>query len=213
MAEALGAECRLCEILPVAGMARSSCGYGRSAQAGGEAEEHAAARKAVIEASGASGGTCGCRRIYAQASADAEDGAAIGEWTVRSIMEEENLVARAARKKRRCSSCEGEISEAPTNLLRDERGRHRFHADEPDGLWIADVAKLRIPAGKAYLSPIVDCSGGMPPSWPVSTSPERRDGQPVAARRVQAARRGRPSQDPPGPRLPLPLAGMDKDMR
>ena len=30
----------------------------------------------------------------------------------------------------------------------------------------------RIPAGKAYLSPIVDCSGGMPPSWPVSTSPD-----------------------------------------
>lgn len=40
-----------------------------------------------------------------------------------------------------------------------------------------------------------------------------RDGQPVAARRVQVARRGRPSQDPLGPRLPLPLAGMDKDMR
>jgi hypothetical protein len=62
MVEALRAECRLCEILPVAGMAKSSCGYGRSAQAGGETEEHAAARKAVIEAFEASGGTCGCRR-------------------------------------------------------------------------------------------------------------------------------------------------------
>lgn len=213
MVEALRAEYKLCEILPVAGMAKSSYEYARNAPAGGETEERAAARKAVIEASGASGGTYGCRRVYAQASADAGDGAAIGEWTVRDIMRDEGLVACAARKKRRCSSYEGEISEAPENLLRDERGRHRFRADKPNELRVADVAEFRIPAGKAYLSPIVDCSGGMPPSWPVSTSPERRDGQLVAARRVQAARRGRPSQDPLGPRLPLPLAGMDRDMR
>ncbi|MFU0810637.1 MAG: IS3 family transposase [Atopobium sp.] len=172
MVEALRAECRLCEILPVVGMARSSCEYARRAQAKGETEEHAAARKAVIEASGASGGTYGCRRIYAQTSADAEDGAAIGEWTVRSIMEEENLVARAARKKRRCSSCEGEISEAPESLLRDEKGKHRFGADKPNELWITDVTEFRIPAGKACLSPIVDCSGGMPLSWSISTSPD-----------------------------------------
>ena len=35
-------------------------------------------------------------------------------------MRDEGLVARAAKKKRRCSSYEGEISEAPPNLLRDE---------------------------------------------------------------------------------------------
>ena len=87
-------------------------------------------------------------------------------------MEEENLVARAARKKRRCSSCEGEISEAPENLLRDEKGKHRFGADKPNELWIADVTGFRIPAGKAYLSPIVDCFDGMPLSWSISTSPD-----------------------------------------
>lgn len=76
------------------------------------------------------------------------------------------------RKKRRYSSYEGEISEAPTNLLRDDRGRHHFHADKPDGLRVADVAGFRIPAGRACLSPIVDCSGGMPLGWPVSTSPD-----------------------------------------
>ena len=172
MVEALRAECRLCEILPVVGMAKSSYEYARNAQAKGETEECAAARKAVVEASGASGGTCGCRRIYAQASADAEDGAAIGERAVRSIMRDEGLVACAARKKRRCSSCEGEISEAPESLLRDERGKHHFHADKPNELWIADVTGFRIPAGKAYLSPIAGCSGGMPPSWPVSTLPD-----------------------------------------
>ena len=82
MVTALRPRWKLCEVLPAVGMAKSSCECARSAQAKGETEEHAAARKAVIEASGASGGTCGYRRIHAQASADAEDGAAIGEWTV-----------------------------------------------------------------------------------------------------------------------------------
>jgi transposase InsO family protein len=172
MVEALRAEYRLCEILPVVGMARSSCECARRVQAGGETEEHAAARKAVVGASGASGGTCGCRRVYAQVSADAGDGAAIGEWTVRDIMRDEGLVACAAKKKRRYSSYEGEISEAPESLLRDERGRHRFHADKPNELWITDVTEFRIPAGRACLSPIVGCSGGMPLGWSISTSPD-----------------------------------------
>ena len=85
---------------------------------------------------------------------------------------EEGLVACAARKKRRCSSYEGEISEAPESLLRDEKGKHRFGADKPNELWITDVAEFRIPAGKACLPPIADCSGGMPLSWSISTSPD-----------------------------------------
>lgn len=172
MVEALRAEYRLCEVLPVAGTAKSSCEYARSAQAKGEAEGRAAARKAVIGASGAGGGTYGHRRAPAQVDADAGDGAAIGEWTVRDIMRDEGLVARAARKRRRYSSYEGEISEAPTNLLRDDRGRHHFRSNKPNELWTTDVAEFRIPAGKAYLSPIVDCSGGMPLSWSISTSPD-----------------------------------------
>ena len=87
----------------------------------------------------------------------------VGERAVRDIMRDEGLVARVARKRRRCSSCGGgEISEVPENLLRDEKGKHRFGADKPNGLWITDVTEFRIPAGKACLSPIADCSGGMP---------------------------------------------------
>ena len=95
-----------------------------------------------------------------------------GEWTVRGIMRDEGLVARAAKKKRRYSSYEGEISEAPPSLLRDEEGKHRFGADRPNELWITDVTEFRIPAGKVYLSPIVDCFDGMPLSWSISTSPD-----------------------------------------
>ena len=164
MVEALRAEYKLCEILPVVGMAKSSYEYARNAQAKGETEERAAARKAVVEAFEASGGTYGYRRITAVAG--------VGEWTVRDIMRDEGLVARAAKKKQRYSSYEGEISEAPPNLLRDEKGKHRFGADRPNELWITDVTEFRIPAGKVYLSPFVDCFEGMPLSWSISTSPD-----------------------------------------
>lgn len=70
-----------------------------------------------------------------------------------SIMEE-RLVARAAKRKRRCNSYEGEIAKAPENLLRDERGGRHFRV------------------GKVYLSLIVDCFDGMPLGQPVFTSPD-----------------------------------------
>ena len=172
MATALRPRWKLCEVLPVVGMAKSGCEYARNARAGGEAEGRAAARKAVIEAFGAGGGTYGHRRVCAQVNADAGDGAAIGGRTVRGIMRDEGLVACAARKKRRYSSYEGEISEAPENLLRDERGGRHFRSNKPNELWITDAAEFRIPAGKACLSPIVDCFDGMPLSWSISTSPD-----------------------------------------
>ncbi|MGO5269277.1 IS3 family transposase, partial [Parafannyhessea umbonata] len=56
--------------------------------------------------------------------------------------------------------------------LRDDRGKHHFRANKPNELWITDVTEFRIPAGKVYLSPIVDCFDGMPLSWSISTSPD-----------------------------------------
>ena len=66
-------------------------------------------------------------------------------------MRDEGLVARAAKKKRRCNSYEG---------------------DRPNELWITDVTGFRVPAGKVCLSPIVGCLDGMPLSWSVSASPD-----------------------------------------
>lgn len=74
----------------------------------------------------------------------------------------------------RRSSYEGEVSEAPPNLLRDEEGKHRFGADRPNELRITDVTGFRIPAGKACLSPIVDCFDGMPLSWSYRPRPMPR---------------------------------------
>ena len=173
--EAPRAEYGPCEILPVMGMAKSSYEYAGNAQAKGETEGRAAARKAVVEAFEASGGTCGHRRIAAAAGAS--------DRAVRGIMRDEGLVARAAKKKRRHSPFGGEISEAPPNLLRDEEGKHRFGADGPNELRVTDVTEFRIPAGKVCLSPIAYCFDGMPLSWSISTSPdaEMANSSPIGA--------------------------------
>lgn len=72
----------------------------------------------------------------------------------------------------RRGSYEGEVSEAPPNLLRDEEGKRRFGADRRNELRITDVTEFRIPAGRVCLSPIVGCLDGMPLSWSISTSPD-----------------------------------------
>lgn len=46
-----------------------------------------------------------------------------------------------------------------------------FHADGPDVLWLADVAGFSVPAGKACLSPIIDCFDGKVAARTMSTSP------------------------------------------
>ncbi len=83
----------------------------------------------------------------------------------RGVMKEEGLIAKRSRK---CeySSCKGEISEAPENLVKRD-----FHADGPNPLWLADITEFAIPAGKVYPSPVIDCFDGMCVAWPQSTSP------------------------------------------
>ena len=169
LVDALRPKWALKEILPVVGMAKSSYEYARKARERGESEKHRKAREAIVAAFEESGGTYGYRRVLAQVNAS--DDLSVGEWTVREVMSEENLHARVAKRKKKYSSYEGEISEAPANLLRDEHGKHDFSADAPNEVWITDVTEFHIPAGKVYLSPILDCFDGMPLSWSISTSP------------------------------------------
>lgn len=83
----------------------------------------------------------------------------------------EAAVARRPRKKRRYSSYMGEISEAPANTCLDGRGRHHFRAEAPNELWVTDITEFRIPSGRCYLSPVIDCFDGMPIGWSIGTSP------------------------------------------
>jgi transposase InsO family protein len=81
-------------------------------------------------------------------------------------MLEEHLVVQG-KKRRSYSSYLGEISPAVPNLLERD-----FHAEKPNEKWLTDLTEFHIPAGKVYLSPVVDCFDGMAVSWTIGTSPD-----------------------------------------
>ena len=93
------------------------------------------------------------------------EGVRVSEKVVARLMRELDLVAERG-KKRRYSSCRGEISDAPENPVKRD-----FHAGTPNKLWLTDITEFRIPAGKVYLSPVADRFDGMVVSWAMSTSP------------------------------------------
>lgn len=89
----------------------------------------------------------------------------MSEKVVRRLMAEENLVVISPNKKR-YNSYQGEVSpEVPNKIKRD------FKADKPNEKWLTDITEFKIPAGKIYLSPIVDCFDGLITSWSIGTSP------------------------------------------
>jgi transposase InsO family protein len=61
----------------------------------------------------------------------------------------------------------GEISPAAANLINRD-----FHAVAPNQKWLTDITEFQIPAGKVYLSPIIDCFDGLVVSWTVGTRPD-----------------------------------------
>ncbi len=61
----------------------------------------------------------------------------------------------------------GEISPAPDNLLNRD-----FSASAPNEKWLTDITEFQIPAGKVYLSPMIDCFDGMVVSWSIGTRPD-----------------------------------------
>lgn len=72
-----------------------------------------------------------------------------------------------ARKRRRYGPYLGEISPAPDNLL-----NRAFQAATPNEKWLTDITEFQIPAGKVYLSPVIDCFDGMVLSWTLGTRPD-----------------------------------------
>lgn len=90
----------------------------------------------------------------------------ISEKVVLRLMKQECLVA-VTRKRRRYGSYLGEISPAPDNLLNRD-----FSAGAPNEKWLTDITEFQIPAGKVYLSPMIDCFDGMVVSWTIGTRPD-----------------------------------------
>ncbi|MDF2672541.1 MAG: transposase [Clostridiales bacterium] len=104
----------------------------------------------------------GYRRIHSVISSG---GTKVSEKVIRRIMKEENLVVPNIKRKK-YSSYKGEISPEVENIVNRE-----FRADKPNNKWLTDITEFHIPAGKIYLSPIIDCFDGLPVSWTIGTSP------------------------------------------
>ena len=104
----------------------------------------------------------GYRRVYKELI---KKGMKVSEKVIRRIMGEQGLIIKSSKKKK-YSSYLGEISPAVDNLLERD-----FSAESPNEKWLTDLSEFAIPAGKVYLSPIIDCFDGLPVSWTISTSP------------------------------------------
>lgn len=126
-------------------------------------EKYAELRQSIIEVFDANKKRYGYRRVNLMLH---RDGIQVSEKIVRRIMAEEALIV-STKRRRRYSSYEGEISPAVENLLNRD-----FHAGAPNEKWLTDITEFQIPAGKAYLSPMIDCFDGMVVSWTIGTSPD-----------------------------------------
>lgn len=119
-------------------------------------------RKDIVKIFESSYRSYGYRRIHRELK---KTGTIISEKIVRRLMKEENIkVIRSSKSK--YTSYLGEISPAVPNII-----DRNFKAEKPNQKWLTDITQFAIPAGKIYLSPIIDCFDGLPVSWTIGTSP------------------------------------------
>lgn len=159
--DALKATYRLHELLEQLQMPRSSYFYHRARLR--SPDKHGATRAAITGLFEANRRCYGYRRISV---ALRRIGLSVSEKIIRRIMAEEGLTIVRTRR-RAYSSYRGEISPAVDNVVDRD-----FSADAPNTKWLTDITEFQIPAGKAYLSPLIDCFDGMVVSWTIGTSPD-----------------------------------------
>lgn len=152
---------KVAELIPAIGIARST--YFAQKKAMRAADKYSLVRKKIKDIFDFGYRCYGYRRIYENLKVN---GFRLSEKVVRRIMKEEKLIVPSYRKPKAFSSYVGEVSPAVDNLL----GRD-FHAPRPNMKWTTDISEFHIPAGKVYLSPVIDCFDGMPISWTIGTSP------------------------------------------
>ena len=145
-------------------------------------------------------GCYGYRRLHAVLKGL---GRSVSEKVIRRVMKEERLVVRNIRR-RHYNSYLGEISPAAPNLI-----NRNFHAEKPNEKWLTDITEFRLPAGKVYLSPIIDCFDGMGGDLDDRDISQRPVGQFYAGCGYFRAAGRRTARPPFGPGRALPLAGLD----
>lgn len=163
LVDALKEEYGLRGLLDRLGLARSSYFYHRSPMR--VADKYAEVRCIITEIFESNHRSYGYRRIQGSLT---RQQVFVSEKVVQRLMKQESLHA-ARPKRRRYRSYIGEISPAPENIINRD-----FHAAAPNEKWLTDISEFQIPAGKVYLSPMIDCFDGMVVSWSIGTSPDAK---------------------------------------
>jgi putative transposase len=146
------------ELLVELGLARSSYFYHRARLLG--PDKYVDVRLAITDVFELNHRCYGYRRIKASLC---KQHLHISEGVVRRLMGQAGLTIATPRR-RRYHSYGGEISPAPDNIINRD-----FHAAKPNEKWLTDITEFHIPAGKVYLSPMIDCFDGMVVSWSLGT--------------------------------------------
>ena len=161
LVDALRETYALADLLAELDLARSSYFYHRAQMRG--ADKYAEVRLAITDVFERNHSCYGYRRLRASLG---RQHVLISEKVVRRLMKQEGLIV-AAPKRRRYGSYLGEISPAPENLINRD-----FQAAAPNEKWLTDITEFQIPAGKVYLSPMIDCFDGLVISWTIGTRPD-----------------------------------------
>ena len=161
IADALRQTYPLTELLHVLGLTRSSYFYHRAALKAGD--KYATIRTMLTDIFNSNYQCYGYRRLHAMLR---HERVRLSEKVVRRLMVEEQLVVSRNRRRRYSSYC-GEIGPAPDNLIARD-----FKAEQPNQKWLTDITEFQLPAGKVWLSPVVDCFDGKVISWSLSTRPD-----------------------------------------
>lgn len=161
LVDALRTTHALPRLLARLGLARSSYFYHRARLRLGD--KHAGLRQTITGLFEGNHRCYGYRRIH---TALARQQVRISEKVVRRLMKQEQLIVVAV-KRRRYSAYAGESSVAPENRLDRD-----FHAAAPNRKWLTDITEFQLPAGKVYLSPVIDCFDGLVVSWSIGTRPD-----------------------------------------
>jgi putative transposase len=85
---------------------------------------------------------------------------------VQRLMKQESLVVSKPKRRRTDLPQIGAVP-APENLINRD-----FRAAAPNEKWLTDITEFQIPAGKVYLSPIIDCFDGLVISWSIGGHPD-----------------------------------------
>ena len=126
-------------------------------------DKYKAVRSRIIDLFAENHNRYGYRRIHALLK---RENIIVSEKVVRRIMKEEQLFVKI-KKAHKYISYQGEVTPEVENII-----NRNFSADKPNEKWLTDISEFAIPAGKVYLSPIVDCFDGLLATWNIGTSPD-----------------------------------------